>query len=59
MPGGAMVNWSGETVWSTMVPRNCLMYPLKRNLNLVSDTAQYRFIVTFRGVDFGRSILVR
>ena len=54
-----MVNWSGETVWSTMVPRNCLMYPLKRNLNLVSDTAQYRFIVTFRGVDFGRSILVR
>ncbi|HEU5103164.1 MAG TPA: hypothetical protein VFU22_29285 [Roseiflexaceae bacterium] len=32
----------GETVWSTMVARNCLMYPLKRDLNFVSDTAHYR-----------------
>jgi hypothetical protein len=41
MPGGAMVNRSSETVWSTLVARNCLMDPLQRSPNLVSDTAQY------------------
>jgi hypothetical protein len=39
MPGGVMVYRSGETLWSTVVAHNCLMYPLKCNLNLVSDTA--------------------